>query len=143
MKGFLLKLRNPFLIYSILVVSLFVFLSCSDDTDGDWDDNIKLSQKTVELPADNSSFLITTEGTGWWINGVSFNGNIDHEVSENASGGFLIESDEFIVDRRAEKEIYIQLSENTTGTVRTLVVGLENGNYFDGISVTQLAAPTN
>ena len=55
------------------LIALILFLnSCkSDRLDGDWDDNIKLSTKTVHFDKNKNTTTITTKGSSWWINGVS------------------------------------------------------------------------
>jgi len=58
----------------ILLILTAVLFSCSDEKDGDWDDNIGLSQKEVQFDASENSIVITTKGEGWWINDVSLNG---------------------------------------------------------------------
>jgi hypothetical protein len=122
-----------------MVMVLISSFSCSnsDRPDGDWDDNIKLSQKEAKLTSENDSIVITTEGEGWWINGVRLNGNSDFEVIENSNGQFLIDENEFKVDRRSSKELYIEMSNNTSGSERTLIISIQNGDYFDGIKITQ------
>ncbi|MFD0932766.1 hypothetical protein ACFQ0R_09195 [Psychroflexus salinarum] len=123
----------------ILFILTAVLFSCSDEKDGDWDDNIGLSQKEVQFNASENSIVITTKGEGWWINGVSLNGETDFEQTENSDGDFLVDENEFMIERRNSKELYIEMSPNTTGTERKLIIGLQNGNYFDGITIVQSA----
>lgn len=123
---------------SLLMILISLF-SCTKSQDGKWDDNIKLSQKNVEFSATNDSIIITTDGESWWINNVFFNDSTDFEISENSSGRFLIQEDEFTVDRRSSTELYIEMTQNMKDSVRTLIIVLQNGNYFDGIKIIQLA----
>ena len=123
----------------ILLILTAVLFSCSDEKDGDWDDNIGLSQKEVQFNASENSIVITTKGEGWWINDVSLNGKTDFEQIENSNGDFLMDEKEFLIERRNSKELYIQMSPNTTGSERELLIGLQNGNYFDGVTITQSA----
>lgn len=117
-----------------------LLFSCSDSNqDGDWDDNIELSQKEVQFTASENSILITTKKEGWWISGVYLNGNSNFEQTETADGRFLIIEDEFVVERTNSKELYIEMAENTTDSERILIIGLQNGNYFDGVRITQSA----
>jgi hypothetical protein len=125
--------------FIVLILSVFLF-SCSDSGEiGKWDDNIKLSQKEVQFTSAENSVVITTGQDGWWLLDVSLDGNTDFEPSENSEGLFLLEENEFIVERRSPKEIYIEMSANSTGSERILQIGLQNGNYFDGIKITQAA----
>lgn len=121
-------------IFLILTALLF---SCSDEKEGDWDDNIELSQKQVEFTASENSIIITTKGEGWWINDVSLNGRTDFEQTENKNGDFLMDENEFMIERISSKELYIEMSPNTTDSERKLMIGLQSGNYFDGITITQ------
>lgn len=58
-----------------LFILMISYISCSnpDDLIGKWDDNIKLSQKEVQFSTDNNFAVISTEGKGWWIVGISMN----------------------------------------------------------------------
>lgn len=127
---------------TFLLLVLAVFFSCSEpEKEGDWDDNIGLSQKEVQFSGSENSIVITTKGEGWWIYDVSLNGNSNFEPTENSDGQFFIDEDEdeFMVERRSAKELHIEMSANTTGSERILIIGLQNGNYFDGIAITQSA----
>lgn len=122
-----------------LVMILISVFSCTKSQDGKWDDNIKLSHKDIEFSPINDSIIITTEGESWWINNVFFDDSTDFEISENSTGKFLIQEDEFTVDRRSSTELYIEMTQNLTDSVRILIIELQNGNYFDGIKITQLS----
>lgn len=41
------------------------------------------------------------------------------------------------VGRKNIKEMHISMTKNQTDFQRALIIGLQNGNYFDGIKVTQ------
>ena len=120
---------------------LFLGVSCTkSEPDGIWDDNIKLSQKEVELSAENSSVLITTEGEWWWIDNINLDGNhINFSDINTTQNDFIIEKPEFKIERRNTTEIHIDMFENTTGSVRILKIGLQAGDYFDYIKTTQLS----
>ena len=115
--------------------------SCSDELEGDWDDNIKLSQKAVEFSAEPNSIIITTEGESWWIGGISINrtSNFDLSGIDIISKNFVIEEVEFRIERKDATEIHIEISENLTGAERVFYFDLQAGNYFDGIQITQSA----
>lgn len=126
-------------ILGILFLSL---LSCdSKDPIGKWDDNIKLSEKEVNVTAEANKVLITTKGTWWWIDEISVNGEHDFDVSDidTSRENFLIEEDVFIIERRNVNEIHISISKNDSGSERILFIGLQAGDYFDGIWLKQAA----
>ncbi|WP_424003584.1 hypothetical protein [Maribacter sp. IgM3_T14_3] len=121
-----------------LTLFLLVVLSCSDSKDGDWDDNIKLSQKEVQFSSTNNNVEISTEGTGWWIDEVTMNGEpFDLDGIDTTKENFIIEQAEFSIERKNSTEIYISMQQNQSTTERVLLIGLQAGNYFDGIKVTQ------
>ncbi|KJF44858.1 hypothetical protein LH29_05315 [Draconibacterium sediminis] len=125
----------------LLLLSLFAILSCSKDTPiGLWDDNIKLSQKEVEFDAKENTIVITTEGAWWWIDALKLNGSyINIDDMDTAADNFVIEEPEFKIERKNATEIHISMSENLSDNKRVLIIGLEAGDYFDGIRVTQSA----
>jgi len=122
----------------LLFITAFLF-SCSDSKDGIWEDNIELSQKEVQFDASEDSITVTTKKDGWWIVEVSLNGATDFEQTENSNGEFLIADNEFTIERRSPKELYIQMSPNSTNSKRKLIISLQNGNYFDGVTIIQAA----
>jgi hypothetical protein len=129
------------------VIGIFIILitsySCSnsDEPDrliGDWDDNIKLSQKEAILSTEKDSIVITTEGERWWIDGISLNGSIIDfgEINTNTAN-FVIDETEFRIERKNSTEIHIEMTKNQTESERVLIIGLQAGDYFDGIQITQ------
>ena len=122
----------------LLFITSFLF-SCSDSKDGISEDNIELSQKEVQFDASEDSITVTTKKDGWWIVEVSLNGATNFEQTENSNDEFLMNENEFTIERRSPKELYIQMSPNSTSSERKLIISLQNGNYFDGITITQAA----
>lgn len=124
----------------LLLLSL---ASCSNDDvpkDGDWDDIIQLSQDQVLFGPGGGSATITTEGQWWWVHGISLNGtDIDISGVDTTSDTFEVDGPGFTVRRENATELYIEMAENQSGTERTLTVGLEAGDYFDGIVAIQSA----
>jgi len=126
-----------------LLFCLFIFLtgffvkSC-DRNDGDWDDNIKLSKKIVNFDSNPNSITITTQTKNWWIDAISLNGNdVNLTVTNTTQQNFVIDNSEFKVERKDGNKIIINMTENNTNFERTIKIGLQNGNYFDGIKITQ------
>ncbi|NPA67376.1 MAG: hypothetical protein GXO50_02080 [Chlorobi bacterium] len=125
---------------SIFTLILFLQFSCSESKlDGDWDDNIGLSQKEIELSSENSSALVTTSGDSWWISCIVFNGNvIDFGDVNTLQDNFVIENADFKIERKNATEIYVEMPENNTDSVSVLNIYLEAGDYFTGIIVRRL-----
>ena len=124
----------------ITLILIFIISSCtSENEDGKWDDNIKLSQKTVTLNSNENSITITTESTYWWLNVISLNNDIiDLTSVDKLSKNFVIINPDFQVERKEDgKKIIITLNQNNTNSERILVIGMQNGDYFDGIKIIQ------
>jgi hypothetical protein len=128
-----------------IVIILISSFSCSNSDrpaiDGDWDDNIKLSQKEAKLTAENDSIVITTEGEWWWIDNISLNGESNFDLSgiDTTTKNFIIDETEFKIERKNTTEIHVEMTKNQTGSERILIIGLEAGDYFDRIIITQSA----
>ncbi len=131
--------RNRKLSIVGLMLILLSSVSCLEDRpDGDWDDNIHLSQKKVEFTSAKNSITITTKGKWWWICDVSLNGkHLNLEGMNTSKGNFVINQEEFRIERRDTTEIHIEMTKNTTRTERILDIELEAGDYFDRIEVIQ------
>ena len=131
------------IIYGILALIGFFMNSCTksenDEIIGKWDDNIKLSQKTATLNSNENSITITTESTFWWLNGISLNDkNIELTDDVRLSKNFVITNSDFQVERKEDgKKIIITVNQNNTNSERILVVGMQNGDYFDGVRIIQ------
>lgn len=129
----------------ILVIGMVILISCKDKLNpiGKWDDNIKLSTKSVELTAQADSVTITTEGDWWWVDGISFQDSTysyyNREDINLESDAYSIKEDAFTVERRDKNTLFVRLNENNTGTERTMLIGLEAGDYFDHVSIQQAA----
>lgn len=129
---------NKLLLIMLLTLCGMNFQSCKKEPIGKWDDIIKLSQKNVNLSSEESSIMITTEGEWWWITEIIFNSEkIILDDSINTSKDFYIEHTEFSIERKNKTTLLVSMSENTSNQERILHIGLEAGNYFDGINITQ------
>lgn len=125
--------------YLLLTAALFFTISCNKGREiGKWDDNIKLSQKTASFSSNSNSITVTTETTGWWLDGITFNkANVDLKSIERTAQNFVVVQPDFKVERKDGNKIIITLNQNTTNADRLLSIGLQNGDYFDGVTITQ------
>lgn len=121
-------------------MSVMLF-SCINRKDGDWDDNIKLSVKIAEFSAEADSIIITTKGTWWWINDIKINQTEFYyfEGVNLESNHYTIQQDDILVERRNATTLFIKAGANSTGVKRAITVGLEAGDYFDRVRITQAA----
>ena len=127
-------------ILAVLIVTTLIVLSCTEiSKDGDWDDNIRLSAKTATFKAAGDSIIISTGGDWWWITDVSVNGSNYYDFSTvNAeSESYTITQDDWIIQRRNKKTLVIKVGENPLNINRIITVGLEAGDYFDRVVITQ------
>lgn len=67
-----MRIRRQILNFTLSFIFIGTLFSC-DRKEGDWDDNIKLSTKSVEFSALSDSATITTGGSWWWVSDVSVN----------------------------------------------------------------------
>jgi len=129
------------LLFLFGTIFLMSCISNNNDPDpiiGKWDDNIVLSQKSATLSSNTNSVTITTEYSWWWLAGISLdNKTIDLTGINTLSENFLVTNTDFQVERKNGKTITITMNQNTTNSERVLVIGLQRGDYFDGIKVIQ------
>lgn len=131
----MIKTKQIMPLFLILALS---FISCFDEKEGDWNDNIKLSKKEIIVSKDKNSIKITTEGKWWWIYEMKLNGeSIDFDNEITSLKDFVIEKDIFRIERKNAQEIDIDINENKTNKKRVLEIGIQAGNYFDRIKLTQ------
>jgi len=129
----------------LLYLFLFLtFISCSKDNSnprpiGQWDDIIKLSQKEATIPSTGGSIEITTQGDWWWPVDARLDNNPNYDFSaiNLLSGNYTFKEDCVQIERKDFKTIIITMDENNTNALRTLLIGLEAGDYFDHIIVKQ------
>ncbi len=120
---------------SIIILLCFIFTSC-----GLAPDRIKLSQKEVHFTSEKSSIWIATATNYWWFGGIRFNNEylkLQHSPTQKEC---IIKHEEFTIIRENGKNIYIYMTKNTTNKIRTLQIGLQDGDFFDGIDVIQDAS---
>lgn len=131
------------IIYFLSVITLTsIFYSCDkEDPDGKWSDNIKLSAKTAEFSSNADSVKITTRGRWWWVCDITVNDTTyyNFEDIDLESYNYSIQENGILVERRDTTTLFIKADANKTGTIREITVGLEAGDYFDRVTVTQAA----
>uniref|UniRef100_UPI00321666ED hypothetical protein n=1 Tax=uncultured Draconibacterium sp. TaxID=1573823 RepID=UPI00321666ED len=130
---------------TLLIIAILSTISCSDKDDpiGLWDDNIQLSKKDVVFTSKTDSVTITTKGSWWWIDNISFQDSTYSYYGRDdinlESGSYYITEDDFIVERRDKNTLFIKLNQNNTGKKRNMDITVEAGNYFDHIFIEQAA----
>ena len=129
------------LFYFISFYALFFITSCDkEDSIGKWSDNIKLSADSAELSASADSVAFTTGGTWWWVTHITINDTTYYPSEDIAEYyNYSILNDGILVERRDTTTLFIKAEANLTGISRKIIVGLEAGDYFDSVNVTQAA----
>ncbi|MFA5330180.1 MAG: hypothetical protein WC384_20465 [Prolixibacteraceae bacterium] len=133
-------------LYVILMFILAGSLhSCTDRNrkDGDWDDNIKLSTKAVEFSSSRDSVTIKTGGNWWWVSDISVDGTWYYGFSgiDLESDNYSIKEDCFEVERVDKNTLSIKVEANPNASKRIITVGLQAGDYFDRLTITQKPKP--
>ena len=128
-------------ILNLSVIFVFVFSSCTriiERRPGDWDDNIHLSVKVAEFDASGDSITIKTEGSWWWITGISVDNKnyIMKDVYLQAES-YSLKQDCFDVKRLDKNTLFIKVEANPKNVKRIISIGLEAGDYFDYVTITQ------
>lgn len=123
------------------------FSSCNKDhvtpAPGDWEDNIILSTKSVELNDTYQTAKVQTKGTSWWIQEVDINGKHFHPMYESSMSSQeknTVEADWLTVERVDSKTLRITGDKNRNNKTRTARIVLQSGKYFDYIAVSQPAS---
>ena len=127
---------------NLIILLTIGFFSCSkicDRKDGDWDDNIHLSTKTAEFNASGDSIVIKTGGDWWWISDISVDSTWYYSFTDVdlQSDNYKIKQSCFDVQRRDKNTLFIKVDANPKNVKRIITVGLEAGDYFDRVIVTQ------
>ena len=88
-----------------------------------------------------NSLTITTEGDWWWVIDVTVNdeGFYNFDSVDTELDNYSIKQDCFVVERRNKNTLFIKVEENPLSIQRIITVGLEAGNYFDRVTITQAA----
>jgi len=122
---------------NLMIISIIIFNSCMEK--GNWDDNIHLSTKTAEFSASGDSVTIKTGGNWWWITQISVDSTwyYDFRDVDLQSDSYTIKQSCFVVERRDKNSLFIKVEANPNNVKRIITVGLEAGDYFDRVTVTQ------
>lgn len=106
-------MKNLFILWLTL---LMIFqLSCEIE-DGKWEDNIHLSDKALVFKAKGDSAIITTEGTGWWIDELIVGGEAYHDFENinHSDNSYTITRGDLWVEKRDSKTIFIKTAPNSS-----------------------------
>ncbi len=128
----------------ILIMMALIATSCKETSkEGDWDDNILLSTKQAAFKATGDSILISTGGNWWWISDIAINGTnyFNFSTVNMEQESYTITHDGLILQRRNKNTLFIKVDANPSATNRIITVGLQAGDYFDHVVITQKASP--
>jgi len=125
--------------FILLIVFILTINSCFKKKIGEWDDNIKLSTKAVEFSSLSDSVIVKTGGSYWSVSDVSVNSVYfyDFKNINLESDSYMIKQDCFVIERRDKNTLFIKVEENPLNVQRIITVGLQAGDYFDRVTITQ------
>jgi hypothetical protein len=129
----------------IINLSFFVILavtiySCINNIDkGRWDDNIHLSAREFTFNGSGDSAIISTEGTSWWISDIAVDTTYYYAFTDinMLADKYSIKKDCFFVEHRDRKTLFVKVNANPFNVKRIITIGIEAGDYFDRITITQ------
>lgn len=123
----------------LIILGIISMNSCKSQPIGLWEDNIKLSIQKAKLKATADEITITTQGSWWWITDITIDELTfsDFAPVDTSSERFTIEQDCLTLTRKNANTLLIQLNANPSSKERIITIGLEAGNYFDRITLTQ------
>ena len=127
----------------IFAITLFSCSKGNQRLDGDWDDNIHLSAKTVELKATSDSVTIKTEGSWWWVCDISVDSKSYYGFERDylQADYYKIKEDYVVVEKRDKNTLFVYVEANPNNVKRIISVGLQAGDYFDRVTITQKPKP--
>ncbi|GET23010.1 BACON domain-containing protein [Prolixibacter denitrificans] len=125
-------------ILSLMTILIITLFACTKPK-GIWEDNIHLSTKSAEFNASGDSVTIKTGGDWWWISDVSVDSTWYYGFTsvDMQSDNYTIKEDCFTVERRDKNTLFIKVAANPNNVKRIITVGLEAGDYFDRVTITQ------
>jgi hypothetical protein len=128
---------------NLLFILIITVYSCTvkESRMGDWEDNIKLSVKAVEFSSAGDSVTIKTGGSWWNIGGISVDSTnyYDFPGVNRQAVSYTLKKDCFDIQRRDNHTLFIKVLSNPLSVKRIITVGLEAGDYFDSVTITQKA----
>lgn len=106
---------------------------------GKWDDNIHLSIKSAGFNAAGDSIIIKTEGTTWWLTGISVDATnyYDFREMDLLADKYSFQRDDIFVERRDKNTLFVRADANPLELIRTITIWFEAGDYFDRVTITQ------
>jgi hypothetical protein len=126
---------------NLVIIFVIMLISCSKTNErklGDWDDNIHLSTRVAEFSASGDSITIKTEGSWWWITGISVDTtHYGFNAIDLQAYSYSIKQDCFNIIRRDKNTLFIKIEANPKNVKRIITVGFEAGDYFDYVTITQ------
>ena len=124
-------------LFKICVVASFLFVSHScikEEIDGDCTGNINPQNRNVTFSSEEDSTIVTTKRDFWWIDGVNNENEYLYSISENRD---TVVGEWFIITKTSNNSLKIKVSKNISTEKRHLQIGLQAGNCFDHVAVTQ------
>lgn len=126
-------MKTKWIFFQVIILSI-IFLSCQK---GKQSDPIHLSGKEFNFHAIGDSVLVTTKGTSWWLTTVLLDSAYLDIPSNAGTCDFEYADSDIQIVRRSCNSLFIKMNGNPKSLPRTLFIGLERDDYFDGVKITQ------
>lgn len=151
-------------IFGILIfaATLPLITSCeSNEVDGKWGDVIKLSTNNVSLGSAADSVIITSKGT-WWFTNIQTSSKAYQTIWAEGDNVYpsswyvgksdtlaykipsiikdaqcTIKDDFFDIREIGSKSLFVKLNANKTSADRSVIIGIEAGDYFEDVTIKQ------
>ncbi len=123
-----------------ILIGSTTLLSCAKNNGAT--DSIHIAKKIFSINKNMQTVLVNTIGTKWWIGSVMKNATYLN-LQPQITGIILTDCKEKLADSTIEIQrsncdtMLIKLNENKTNAFRKFNVILEDGDYFDYITITQ------
>lgn len=133
------EIMKKIFLLNLILFFMLIFYSCIDRRIGQWDDNIELSAKKVEFSSLGDSVTIHTGGSSWRISDIAVDGKYFYGFTgvDFQADSYSIKQDCFVVKRLNKNSLFIKVAANPNTVKRIIIVGLEAGDYFDRVTITQ------
>ena len=127
------KAMKQLITFCLLIIA---FYSCAK---GPGENTIHLSTRTAEFNASGDSIIVKTGGNWWWVSDISVDTTWYYGFTgvDLQADSYKIKQDCFDVEHRDKNTLFIKVTANPNYSKRIVTVGLEAGDYFDKVTITQ------
>ena len=132
-----MHIKSSFLLIVIVTATL---LSCAKKNE--IIDGIQLNKKSFSINKNTQIIVVTTKGINWWI-GSAMKDSSYLNLQPQVSGTSFADCNGMFADSTVEIKrshcvtLQIKINENKTNASRKFAIQLEDGDYFDQVTIIQ------